>query len=239
MSLLHGFLLKKEKASPHNGRQSIKEENAAAFSAFLDYLGETVSAKKVATFKEQVAAWLTKLHYAPALRARTFLAAYGTTETCEDRVALAYNGMQKLMLIHDIENGKYDNNLPGLFSVARIMFRLEKLEQIASKKVKSLFFVDEIDVYLAFQVKLCHTLKLTGVTEEMGFFGVAGVTENDLKAAEIQVKSAENDKFSGWLSQWEPWHNILKRIEPEHHETALREQHHAFETRYDAMVDAE
>lgn len=215
-----------------------QEENAPAFSAFLDRLNDTVSAKKVSGFKEQVTAWLTKLQESPALRALTFAISYDATETCEDRVALAYNSMQQAMLTHDIENGKYDKDLPGLFSVARELFRLEKLEEIAREKVKSLHFVDEIEVYLAFQVKLRHALALTSVTEEMRFFGVSHVTADDLAIAEIQIKSAENSEFSGWLSQWAPWHCLLKRIEPGLYEAADTKKYDVTE-RITSRIDAE
>ncbi len=215
-----------------------QEENAPAFSAFLDRLNDTVSAKKVTGFKEQVAAWLTKLQESPVLRALTFAISYDATETCEDRVALAYNSMQQAMLTHDIENGKYDKDLPGLFSVARELFRLEKLEEIAREKVKSLHFVDEIEVYLAFQVKLRHALVLTSVTEEMRFFGVSHVTADDLAIAEIQIKSAENSEFSGWLSQWAPWHCLLKRIEPALYEAADTKKYDVTES-ITSRIDAE
>lgn len=55
------------------------EENAGAFSAFIDRLKETRSAEKVPMFKEQVAEWLARLSASPELRKATFAIAQGAT----------------------------------------------------------------------------------------------------------------------------------------------------------------
>ncbi|WP_032487743.1 NEL-type E3 ubiquitin ligase domain-containing protein, partial [Yersinia pestis] len=66
----------------------------------------------------------------------------------------------------------------------REMFRLEQLENIAREKVKTLktlnvHSVDDIEVYLAYQVKLRGSLELSSVNKEMRFFGVSDVTTDD------------------------------------------------------------
>ena len=170
-----------------------QQDDAASFSSFLDRLSETENFKKDTGFKTQVASWLTQLLEDGELRAKTFAMATEATSSCEDRVTLALNKMKNVQLVHNAEKGEFNNNLPGLVSVGREMFRLEKLEQIAREKVKTLYFVDEIEVYLGYQNKLKQALELTSVTAEMRFFGVSGVTESDLHSAEIQVKTA-------WLS---------------------------------------
>lgn len=191
-----------------------KENGAGEFSAFLTELGSTVSARNNGEFKEQVASWLIRLTADSELREMTFAVALAATESCEDRVTLAWNDMQIAELIHLAVSGKYDNKLPELVTIAREKFRLEKLEVIAREKIKTLAFVDELDVYLAFQTKLKSFLELNTVAEKMRFFDVSSVSRDDLKAAEIQVKTAENDEFPRWLSQWTPWQKVIERIAP-------------------------
>ncbi|MEG3129153.1 NEL-type E3 ubiquitin ligase domain-containing protein [Pantoea cypripedii] len=191
-----------------------KESGAGEFSGFLTKLGSTVNARNNEEFKQQVASWLIRLTADGELREMTFAVAFAATESCEDRVTLAWNDMQIAELIHLAVSGTYDNKLPELVTIAREKFRLEKLEVIARKKIETLAFVDELDVYLAFQTKLKSFLELNTVAEKMRFFDVASVSTDDLKAAEIQVKTAENDKFPQWLCRWTPWQKVIERIAP-------------------------
>ncbi|ECD0278490.1 hypothetical protein ET860_24070, partial [Salmonella enterica subsp. enterica serovar Newport] len=186
-----------------------QEDNAAAFSLFLDRLGETENCIKDAGFKAQISSWLVQLAEDEALRAKTFAMATEATASCQDRVTLALHQMKNVQLVHDAEKGQYDNNLAALVATGREMFRLEKLEQIAREKVRTLALVDEIEVWLAYQNKLKKSLGLTSVTAEMRFFRISGVTVSDLQAAELQVKDAEKSEFREWILQWGPLHSVL------------------------------
>ncbi|EBW5413315.1 hypothetical protein DPS87_23595, partial [Salmonella enterica subsp. enterica serovar Bonn] len=115
-----------------------QEDNAAAFSLFLDRLGETENCIKDAGFKAQISSWLVQLAEDEALRAKTFAMATEATASCQDRVTLALHQMKNVQLVHDAEKGQYDNNLAALVATGREMFRLEKLEQIAREKVRTL-----------------------------------------------------------------------------------------------------
>ncbi|ECJ8655526.1 E3 ubiquitin--protein ligase, partial [Salmonella enterica subsp. enterica] len=168
-----------------------QEDNAADFSLFLDRLSETENFIKDAGFKAQISSWLVQLAEDDALRANTFALATEATSSCEDGITFFLHQMKNVQLVHNAEKGEYDNNLAVLVATGREMFRLGKLEQIAREKVRTLAFVDELEVWLAYQNKLRKPLGLTSVTAEMRFFGVSGVTASDLRSAERQVKAAE------------------------------------------------
>ncbi|AJJ71214.1 NEL-type E3 ubiquitin ligase domain-containing protein [Yersinia pseudotuberculosis] len=221
-----------------------QEDNAPAFSAFLNRLADTVSAKENPEFILQVAIWLAQLAGSPTLREQTFLIAQEASATCEDRITLTYNDMQKAVMLHEVEKGQYDTQLPELMARGREMFRLEQLENIAREKVKILktlnvHSVDDIEVYLAYQVKLRESLELFSVSKEMRFFGVSHVTTDDLLSAEARVKTAENHDFPRWLSQWSPWKSVVQRIEPERYAAAFEKQYHALENIYPDKLAAE
>ncbi|QDD41428.1 E3 ubiquitin--protein ligase [Salmonella enterica subsp. arizonae] len=216
-----------------------QEDNAAAFSLFLDRLSETENFEKDAGFKAQISSWLALLAEDDVLRAKTFAMATEATSSCEDRVTLALHQMKNVQLVHNAEKGVYDNNLPGLVSTGREMFRMEMLERIALEKVRTLAFVDEIEVCLAYQNKLKESLELTSVTAEMRFFGASGVTASDLRSAERQVKAAENSEFSEWLLQWGPLHSVLERKEPERFNALREKQISDYEDTYQMLSDTE
>lgn len=216
-----------------------QEEDAAAFSSFLDRLSQTENFKKDPGFKAQISPWLTQLAEDGELRAKSFAMAAEATSSCEDRVTLALNQMKNVHLVHNAEKGAFDGNIPGLVSVGREMFRLEKLEQIAREKVQTLYFVDEIEVFLGYQNKLKEPLGLTSVTAEMRFFGVSHITDSDLQAAEIQVKTAENSQFGEWMLQWEPLRSLLKRTEPESWEALCEKKISDYGNAFQTLSDIE
>ncbi|ECR0401857.1 E3 ubiquitin--protein ligase [Salmonella enterica] len=216
-----------------------QEDNAAAFSLFLDRLRETENFEKDAGFKAQISSWLALLAEDDVLRAKTFAMATEATSSCQDRVTLALHQMKNVQLVHNAEKGVYDNNLPGLVSTGREMFRMEMLERIAREKARTLALVDEIEVYLAYQNKLKKPLGLSSVTAKMRFFGVSGVTASDLRSAERQVKAAEKREFSEWILQWGPLHSVLERKEPERFNALREKQISDYEDTYQMLSDTD
>ncbi|WP_395241416.1 SPI-2 type III secretion system effector E3 ubiquitin transferase SspH2 [Salmonella sp. SKLX119062] len=216
-----------------------QEDNADAFSLFLDRLSETENFIKDAGFKAQISSWLAQLAEDEALRANTFAMAAEATSSCEDRVTFFLHQMKNVQLVHNAEKGQYDNDLAALVATGREMFRLGKLEQIAREKVRTLALVDEIEVWLAYQNKLKKSLGLTSVTAEMRFFDVSGVTVTDLQDAELQVKAAEKSEFREWILQWGPLHRVLERKAPERVNALREKQISDYEETYRMLSDTE
>ncbi|EBL1036673.1 type III secretion system effector E3 ubiquitin transferase SspH2 [Salmonella enterica] len=216
-----------------------QEDNADAFSLFLDRLSETENFIKDAGFKAQISSWLAQLAEDEALRANTFAMATEATSSCEDRVTFFLHQMKNVQLVHNAEKGQYDNNLAALVATGREMFRLGKLEQIAREKVRTLALVDELEVWLAYQNKLKKSLGLTSVTAEMRFFDVSGVTVTDLQDAELQVKAAEKSEFREWILQWGPLHSVLERKAPERVNALREKQISDYEETYRMLSDTE
>ncbi|EAQ4037264.1 SPI-2 type III secretion system effector E3 ubiquitin transferase SspH2 [Salmonella enterica] len=216
-----------------------QEDNADAFSLFLDRLSETENFIKDAGFKAQISSWLAQLAEDETLRANTFAMATEATSSCEDRVTFFLHQMKNVQLVHNAEKGQYDNDLAALVATGREMFRLGKLEQIAREKVRTLTLVDEIEVWLAYQNKLKKSLGLTSVTAEMRFFDVSGVTVTDLQDAELQVKAAEKSEFREWILQWGPLHRVLERKAPERVNALREKQISDYEETYRMLSDTE
>lgn len=193
------------------------EPHAQDFSNFLSRLHSTVNSDSP-QFKRNIAEWLAHLADHPSLRNDSFVISQDASTSCEDRVSLSLNTMKNARLTADVERGDYDDRLPELMTLAKGMFRLDQLEGIARQKVASLHFVDEIEVHLAYQVKLREPLALPVATADMRFFNVSYVSEQDLTDATAQVQTAEREHFPDFLaSQWQPWQSVLQRLAPERH----------------------
>lgn len=74
-----------------------------------------------------IASWLTQLAEDDELRAKSLAMATEAASSCEDRVILALNQMWSVLLVRKAEKGEYDNNIPGLISVGREIFRMDVL----------------------------------------------------------------------------------------------------------------
>ena len=158
--------------------------------------------------------WLDILSVDRDLRQKTFLVSSGATDSCQDRVSHTLNAMKLLRIEQDIERGRYDDRITELLPLARGMFRIETLDKIANQKILALNLVDEVEVCLAYQVKLRTLLQLPIDTPDMRFFDVSYVTADDLKDAENAVKILENSEFAAYLSIWRPWQSLLARVTP-------------------------
>ncbi|RZN12699.1 E3 ubiquitin--protein ligase [Bradyrhizobium genosp. SA-3] len=197
------------------------EAGAADYARFLDRLRGTVSYGNE-TFRQAVAEDLRQAAVRPRLRKQYFELASGANESCEDRITLAWNGMQTARLNADVEDGVYDGRLGELLQHGRVMFRLEALDGIARERVNSLrradpdADVDEIEVYLAYQTQLRDPLELRHIAPDMRFMNVSHVTEDDVASAEASVRNQEAAEFPDYLAtRWQPWESVMRRIAPE------------------------
>lgn len=199
-------------------------EEAFDFSEFLHRLFATRSAIEVPEFRQQIYHWLEQLPDDRDLVQKTFEIAHDATRTCQDRVTCTFNNMQTVLTVSKVEKGFYNNELNKLVDIGREMFRLEQLEKIARTKPLRLHANNEIEVYLAFQIKLRESLRLTTVAPKMKFGHLTDLTEMDFTEALIKVKQLENDNFPTWFSQWSPWKKTLQRSDPQRYSDALEKR---------------
>lgn len=200
------------------------QQHVADFSLFLDKLSTTLSGRS-SGFLQQIRTWLDQLAADDDLRTHIFQVASDALGSCEDRVALTLNTMKKEGMNLDVQRGKYDHQLDTLIVLARQMFRLDQLEKIAYNKVASLkstihetdddeIEIDEIEVYLDYQVKLRETLQLPLDITAMRF-STPYVTPAELDATAKQIIDAEKTDFLHYLStEWSPWQSVLQRLCP-------------------------
>ncbi|TWC69824.1 type III secretion system effector E3 ubiquitin ligase (YopM/NopM family) [Herbaspirillum sp. SJZ099] len=214
------WLGSEDEAQAERWRELDAEPAAGKFSLFLDRLWESVN--YTPKLKAAVATWLPKIAQDSELRALIYAIADRSTESCEDRVALTYNDMKNLDNAYEVSRGAYDTKLDALVELGRGAFRLDALAKIASRKVESLrqmkeeeVKVDEIVVYLAYQVRLHERLGLPTDLVDMRFFNVSGVTQQDLDDAVTEVQSREQAEFFQYfLLDWAPWQAMLTRFSP-------------------------
>ncbi|HHR6407007.1 TPA: NEL-type E3 ubiquitin ligase domain-containing protein [Providencia alcalifaciens] len=209
------------------------EENNQAFSDFIDRLHNSTQSN---TLKPSVLLLLSKLVESSPLRATIFAVTFDATTSCDDRVSLTWNNIQKAVAVHEAESGSYDRRLPQLIQMAKELYCLEQLEVIASQKVKELVNPDSIEVYLAYQNGLAKSLNLSTATGQMLFGLLSGVTQEDLNTAEKTVKNQLKLEFIPWFNCWGPWHAVMSRIASEPFEQAKEQLYEFIENDYSGQV---
>ena len=202
--------------------------NAHSFAQFLVRLRETSdyrSARLQPDFQQRIGELLAQLEPAEstALRELCFAQAAEAVGTCGDRVALALLDMETACATHQAEvkvcNGGYDHQLQDLVDLGKGMYRLQQLEKISRDKVKTLNFVDEIEVHLGYLVQLSEEFKLPVRMQTMLYPNCSEITEADVTAARNSLKGHEeksdNRALLDFLTSWSPMDMMLKKRDPD------------------------
>lgn len=225
------------------------QRDAMEFSLFLDRLRRTVGYRDEA-FRAQVAEWLVELSRPERkdLLEQSLQTCLGATETCGDRVIATWNDLQTLRRNDDIEHGMYDNREKDVIQVAREMFRLGVLTDIARDKERELTSIgspggrepDEVEVYLAYVFGLRESLGLRTIAPYMRFHHLSGVSGQDLATAREAVLAQERVEFDAFLTlDYRPWQTLLRRKNARAYADAEAAALRALEDRFESELQQE
>ncbi|USE37115.1 NEL domain-containing protein [Endozoicomonas sp. SCSIO W0465] len=133
--------------------------------------------------------------------------------SCDDRIILALDDLETLQLRHSAEKLALENRDPQeLRALGLKMMHLDEVKRIARDHMKSLSWVDEVEVVLAFQIGVRQKkLDLPGSTQHMLFRGCAYVSDQDIANAVQQVNThCSGAKLEAYLLQWAPWQKFQR-----------------------------
>lgn len=183
------------------------------FFRLLEKLSDTAEYKKAyPDLKNRVWAVLDAAEENEVLRRELFKAA-GEPETCSDRAALVFSGLEIKVQIHKALALVGDKGAGHvLLELAKGLFRLDELETFALKDIKEriqvivgsdisvgekgrqLLLMDQIEVRLSYRVNLRDRLDLPGQPTQAEYTGLQYVPRAKLRAAEQYVKSLKDSK---------------------------------------------
>ena len=134
--------------------------------------------------------------------------------SCDDRITLALDDLDTMQLLDAAERKAFAGNADELRELGLQMMRLDEVKRIARDHMKTLKWVDEIEVELAFQIGVRQQLALPGSTQHMIFRRCANVSDQDIANAVNQVNTrCSDDNLQAYLAQWDPWQKYLRRQE--------------------------
>ena len=132
--------------------------------------------------------------------------------SCDDRIILALDDLEALQLLTSAQSLALEKREPGeLRALGLQMMCLDKVKQIARNHMKTLSWVDEIEVELAFQIGVRQQLGLPGLTQHMLSRRCAHVSDQDIANAVEQVNThCCEAELEAWLAQWAPWQKFQR-----------------------------
>ena len=134
--------------------------------------------------------------------------------SCDDRIILALDDLDTMQLLDAAERKAFAGNADELRELGLQMMRLDEVKRIARDHMKTLKWVDEIEVELAFQIGVRQQLALPGSTQHMIFRRCANVSDQDIANAVNEVNThCSDDNLQAYLAQWDPWQKYLRRQE--------------------------
>lgn len=201
------------------------EENAQHFNHFLDKLSLSKS-RGNPVFRQAVADLLQEMESNPALRKQVFATSYQASLSCSDRATLGWNTIQTERLLLRVKQAPQETPPIAFVALARQIFHLKCIDKIARNKVKQLYAVDrerglsgnvdEIEVFLAYQIQLGKKFPFPqNFASEMMFHTMSRVTEDDIKTASQELAHKDEHKFYNWLTQWKTCQEYLLSLLPE------------------------
>ena len=159
-------------------------------------------------------------------------------ESCGDRIALSiiHMSLRKQILETDPKEAKRMSHL-----LVRGEYALELLEEIATDKIKTLGAVDEVEVHLGFLCRLKEDLKLPINLENMLYFDISYIKEEDLENAKTKVeeKLKLEKAIPDFLVKNPTWHNTLIALKAEEMKEIENEAERAYEVDPGMSADSE
>ena len=134
--------------------------------------------------------------------------------SCDDRITLALDDLETLQLLISAETLAFENRDPGeLKALGLQMMRLDAVKRFARDHMKTLSWVDAIEVELAFQIGVRQQLDLPGSTQHMIFRGCANVSDQDIANAVQHVNTyCSETQLEVYLAQWAPWQKFQRLL---------------------------
>lgn len=216
------------------------EQGASDFFQLLAQLTETADFQRTrADIERRVWRLIGAAVDNTALREQLFELAASPT-TCVDSVASSFSTLEVRYLLFQARNQTTAQQAPGeaLLVFARRLFRLDQVEQFARSDMHSRTQqgrgVDEVEVSLAYRVRLAVALDLPGQPRNMQFSEVAAVSPAQLQAAMAAVRVAEaSEVLARFISTRDFWLEHLRATEG----AAFSEVEERFWARLEALVE--
>jgi len=128
-----------------------------------------------------------------------------STDTCHDKPIHALNQIQVLLEITKARGDREKLKVLGM----RIM-RLNVVHEHVRRKLDALKIVDDVCVFLRFEIEAREQLDLPVSATQMHFPNYVKITDDEIEAAIADAASLTKDDLEFWLPSWSEWQRQLR-----------------------------
>ncbi|MGR3912544.1 MAG: NEL-type E3 ubiquitin ligase domain-containing protein, partial [Candidatus Rhabdochlamydia sp.] len=131
--------------------------------------------------------------------------------SCDDRITATLSDIGLYQKLKELQHPLV--TAEELKNAAKGFFLLEQLNQKIVEQIKTLRFVDEVEIYMAFHMKLQKALNLPVDIQNMLFRRCVAISneEIDLIGKEL-LETFSDEAFNSFLTSWDPWNLYQRRI---------------------------
>ncbi|MGR3912249.1 MAG: NEL-type E3 ubiquitin ligase domain-containing protein, partial [Candidatus Rhabdochlamydia sp.] len=131
--------------------------------------------------------------------------------SCDDRVMGVLDDIGFYQTLCDLERASVTEE--ELKTAGRGFFLFEKLNKKIREYIKTLKFVDEVEVYMAFHTALKEMLTLPIETKGMLFRPYLDISDEEIiRVGEEVLQEVTEDAWITYLAAWDPWIRYQRRI---------------------------
>jgi hypothetical protein len=123
-----------------------------------------------------------------------------SVDACNDKPAWALNQM---MVLKEVVKAR--GNRSALRDLGRRVLNLEIVHKHAKAKCDRLKFVDDVCVYLRFEIDLRECLDLPVSALKMHYPSYIDITSDEISAAKEEALALSDSQFNAWLVSWDEW----------------------------------
>ncbi|WP_192561978.1 NEL-type E3 ubiquitin ligase domain-containing protein [Pseudomonas gozinkensis] len=155
---------------------------------------------------------------------------------CADNAAVTFSHLEVAVQVQRATR-QFGNRQPSgtsLINLARRLFRLEQVDQIAAEHALERKSPDPLEVSLAYRTGLTAALDLPGQPSHMRYASIADVTGQDLVTAIHRVQMAElSPAWLKFLVRQPFWSNFVKNSFAQHFDEARKPHHEEIQALFD------
>ncbi|MGH2613591.1 MAG: NEL-type E3 ubiquitin ligase domain-containing protein [Rhabdochlamydiaceae bacterium] len=192
----------------------IQAEHLPSVLTFLSQLTVTAEYKNLKTrvvLAQRVIQAFNWMAKNTTIQGRALDIIYHGITTCDDRIISALDEIELMVNIHELENAVFSEE--KLRQMGKSYLFLEMVNGKAGEHAKTLTWVDEVEVYLAFQIGLGDRFSLPLSTRKMIFKNYAQVTDEQLaQVGNVINQEYTEEKLDQFLLSWSPWIRHKRRI---------------------------
>ncbi|MGR3973956.1 MAG: NEL-type E3 ubiquitin ligase domain-containing protein [Candidatus Rhabdochlamydia sp.] len=131
--------------------------------------------------------------------------------SCDDRVITTLDTLGFYQQLHGLRHPSV--TAEELKQAGKKFFLLESLNKQIELYTKKLLFIDEVEVYMAFHIRLQPLLNLPIETEGMIFRKYVSISDQEIdEVGRGVLQKMTEDSLDSFLLNWDPWQRYQRRL---------------------------